>query len=423
MSNRVLFTRALSSRSFALFWSGQTISALGDGAFNTALAIEIYLLTGSTLAMGIFLTAQFIPGLIFTLIGGVVADRFPRRLLLMLVDGGRAIVVLTIACFAWLHWLQMWHLVILAVIFGFIRAFFNPAYYAIIPETVEKEQLSSANALAQLSIQMGSLLGPVLGALFMVLAHNNAGPAFTFDGITFVISVLSLLAIHTGSSRASEEPVLHGQLSLQKSRFSKMMQDIGEGFHFVRGSTWLSWSIIVPCICNAAYVSAIVVSLPKLIFGVYHGNTWILASIAMAEGCGAIIGAIVVGQFHFRHRGVVAFLGYALGGIALLCFVLPLPLAWMPFVLLVAAFILGFGLSILQTIWVTLLHVLVPSDKLGRVSSVDLVGSIAFLPVGYLLGGWMGDRFGPVSVFLFAGLLITISNVIPLLVRGIRELE
>ncbi|MFL5628630.1 MAG: MFS transporter [Ktedonobacteraceae bacterium] len=193
----IRLTYALQSRAFAWFWLGQTISALGDGAFATALAIAVYQLTGSSLAMGLFLTAQIVPELLFTLFGGVAADRLPRRLVLLGADIGRALTVLMIALLAALKLLHLWHLFVLAILFGLARSFFGPAYRAITPELVAKKHLASANALTSLSIQFGNFLGPVLGAGFIVLGGGSARAAFAFDGFTFVISVCSLLAIRS----------------------------------------------------------------------------------------------------------------------------------------------------------------------------------------------------------------------------------
>jgi MFS family permease len=187
MSNTTLprrglrLTQALQSGAFAWFWMGQTTSLLGDGAFRVALAVAVYQLTGSSLAMGLFLTAQILPELLFTLIGGVAADRFPRRLVLACSDVGRAVVVLMIAGLAWLSLLRLWHLLVLALLFGLIGSFFGPAYRAIVPELVIKEHYSSANVLTELGVQLGGLLGPILGAGLIALGGGTASLAFAQD--------------------------------------------------------------------------------------------------------------------------------------------------------------------------------------------------------------------------------------------------
>lgn len=136
LAGRFRFARALRSRPFALLWAGQTVSALGDGAYFTALAWQVLLLTHSGTAMGLLLAAASVPRLIFLLAGGIAADRLPRRLVLFWSDAGRAVVVLAIAVLGWTQLLQFWHLIMLALLFGFVGAFFGPAYRAMPPQLV-----------------------------------------------------------------------------------------------------------------------------------------------------------------------------------------------------------------------------------------------------------------------------------------------
>ena len=128
ITQRVRFARALGSRPFALLWLGQTVSALGDGAFFTALPWTVLVLTHSGTAMGLVGIAEMLPRVAFLLVGGVVADRLPRRLIMLCSDAGRAAAVLAVAVLAWMHALQLWHLVALGVLFGFADGFFMPAY-------------------------------------------------------------------------------------------------------------------------------------------------------------------------------------------------------------------------------------------------------------------------------------------------------
>ena len=411
---------ALQSRSFAVFWLGQTFSALGDGAFATALAIAVYQLTGSSLAMGLFLMAQIVPELIFTLFGGVAADRLPRRFVLVCSDVGRAVVVLLIALLAWFNLLQLWHLFVLAVLFGIIGSFFYPSYRAIIPELVVKAHVSSANALTEMSVQLGNLLGPILGAGLVVLSGGSASMAFAFDSLTFVVSVCSLAAIRSGTKVAQENSD-EGEIAIVG--LTGMLRDIRDGFRTILRSSWLLWSMIAAAFGLMAYKGAIAVSLPKLVFAVYSSGPWLLAAITTTVGWGAIAGALCAGQVHFRRRGIVGLLGYVLSGLALMVFSLPFSHNIVPFVVLPAAFLVGFGINVMQIIWVTLLYELVPSHKLGRVSSVDALGALGLLPIGYVLAGWLGDRVGPATVFLLGGMMMVVLNLLPMLVRDIRRLE
>ena len=124
-TQRLHFARALHSNAFALLWTGQTVSALGDGAFVTALSWEALQLTGSATAMGIVVLAQTLPMIPLLLLGGVIADRFPRQQVMLWSDASRAVAVLLIAALGVTHLLQLWHLVLLALFFGTVRGFFS----------------------------------------------------------------------------------------------------------------------------------------------------------------------------------------------------------------------------------------------------------------------------------------------------------
>jgi MFS family permease len=164
LTHRIRATGALRSRPFALLWGGQTLSALGDGAYTPALAWQTLVLTHSSAALAAVVTATIVPRLIFLLVGGLVADRLPRRAVLFVSDAGRALVVGAIAALSFSGALELWRLIVLGAIFGVVGAFFLPAYRAMPPLLVTRDALPSANALTELSGQLGLLIGPLIGA-------------------------------------------------------------------------------------------------------------------------------------------------------------------------------------------------------------------------------------------------------------------
>src|SRR5260370_25830837 len=199
---RMKSVRALQSRPFAMIWIGQAISNVGDVMFSRDVAWQVLLMTPSATAMGIVLIAGMIPRLVFVLIGGVTADRLPRRLIILWSDGGRGVVVLLISILGFTGHLQFWHLMVEALIFGVVDGFFNPAVQAITPVLVEKDDLTSANALISLSSTLAQLLGPALGAGFIALT----GPmgALTANALSFFISVAFLLPVRIPERRMNK---------------------------------------------------------------------------------------------------------------------------------------------------------------------------------------------------------------------------
>src|SRR3990172_11651730 len=121
--------RALKNRAFALMWTGQTISRLGDNLYRIALAWWVLEKTGSAIAMGTVLVFSQIPMLLFLLIGGVMVDRLPRIRVMFIADILCGLTVAFVAVFSWLDILEIWHIYIASAIFGFVEAFFFPAYH------------------------------------------------------------------------------------------------------------------------------------------------------------------------------------------------------------------------------------------------------------------------------------------------------
>jgi MFS family permease len=434
---RFRFARALRHRPFALLWLGQSISALGDGAYYIALAWLILLLTGSATALGVVVIANAVPRLVFLLLGGVAADRFSRRAIMLWSDSGRAALVLLIALLAWAHLLQLWHLIVLGLFFGFVDGFFTPAYQSIPPQIVPKEDLPSANALSGLTNNISALVGPLVGAFLVGLVGPES--AFAFDGLTFAVSALCLFALRVPpkapaaeempASRAAQdilaaapEPVGTTNRILQGMR--GVTADVSEGLRYTMRSTWVWVTIVIASAGNIFLVAPLVVALPKLVHDAYGSGVWLLGTLQAASAIGSIIGILIVGQMkQIRWRGIKAYVSLIGTGVALLLMGIPLPLASEPVVASAANVLLGFGIGFFNVIWYTVLQELIPDDKLGRVNSIDMLGSLCLTPVGYAFGGIVTDYAGPCLVFIGCGIISTLLPLVGLSVRGIRALD
>jgi MFS family permease len=165
--------KALRRPAFALLWSGQTISRLGDSLYRVALAWWVVEKTGSAVAMGVILTFTIVPMLVLLLLGGVLVDRLPRLPLLLGSDAGSGILVTAMALLSFGGWLEVWQVCLFALFFGAIDAFFHPAYRALLPEITPGEDLTSANSLTSLSEQLCGIIGPALGAFIVALVGSS----------------------------------------------------------------------------------------------------------------------------------------------------------------------------------------------------------------------------------------------------------
>lgn len=437
ISIKIPLMRALRSEPFTLLWVGQTISALGDGAYNIALAWEVLLLTGSGTDMGFVLFVGSIPRLLFLLLGGVTADRFPRRLIMLWSDAGRAVTVCIIAALGWLHLLQYWHLLVLTIVFGFIDSFFMPAYRAILPQLVEKDDLPSANALNGVSKQAALLIGPMLGASLVTLLAP-AG-ALAFDSLTFLVSVILLLVL-LRSRRPLDDgnffPVLAEEVmapepvELIKARIpvrkivGRTMSEMYEGVRYVLKWRWLWISILVASFANVGIVGSLDVALPKLIHDSYKSGIWLFGELGAVNTFGSVVGTFLFGQIaNLRRRGLVAYLAVSCCSTGLILFGIPLPYPMRIATANIAGILIGFGLGSYGVLWATLFQKLVPGNMLGRVSSIDELGSFVFTPIGYAVGGILTDYVGPGQVFILSGIVLFILIFLALCMRDIRQLE
>ncbi len=408
---RGAFVKALRVRPFALLWGGQAISAIGDGAFLTALSWQVLVLTGSATALGIVLVAQSIPRVTFLLFGGIVADRLPCRVVLLWSDSARAVFVLAIAALGWLHVLRLWHLVALGLGFGLAEAFFIPAYQAIPPQIVPGEALTSANALTGASRSLSLLIGPALGAA--LVAIQGPSSAFAFDGATFVISALFLIAMRPPPG----EPAQSGVATRES-----VLGGIRAGLGYVLRSPWLWVTIAMASLGNIAW-APLQVSLPRLVHDVYGQGVWLLGFILSASAAGALIATVVIGHLpRLPRRGLIAYSALIASSLAFLALGLPLPRAAAPAIAIAAAVVFGVGTGIFDVIWVTVMQELVPSNMLGRVSSIDWLGSFCVTPVGFALVGMLTDRMGASWVFVAGGLSACLLLAIGLSVRDVRQM-
>jgi DHA3 family tetracycline resistance protein-like MFS transporter len=370
-------------------WSGQTISRLGDSLYQVALAWWVVEKTGSALAMGLILIFTIVPMLAFLLLGGVMVDRWPRLPLLLASDVGRGVMVSVTALLAVVNWLEVWHLCLFGLLFGTVDAFFQPAYRAFVPEIVPPEELNSANSLGDLSAQLSGVLGPALGAGLVALGGTSG--AFALDGLSFFISVACLLPLTKLALKPRPDESSRG-----------MLGDLREGLGAVFGTPLLWITIGIAAISNITYAGPMEVALPFLIKNDLKAGVGVLGLFTSISSLGAILGAASLGQFtRLKRRGLLLYGAWLLIGLAVAAIGLPVGVPG----LLLAGFIIGAFNSVLGIIWTNLLQEKVPGKLLGRVSSIDYLGSYLFLPVGLGLGGWATEWLGASWVFILGGLL------------------
>ncbi|HLY28013.1 MAG TPA: MFS transporter [Aggregatilineales bacterium] len=403
--------RSLKHRPFALLWSGQTVSRLGDSLYRIALAWWVVQKTGSPAVMGAILIFSFTPMLIFVLIGGLAADRLPRIRLMLASDVLRGALVIVVALLAALNVLEVWHLFAASFVFGFVDAFFQPAYAAIIPELTPKDLLTSANSLTSVSGQVANIAGPGLGAAIVALGGTPL--AFGLDALTFFIAaacVVPILGLSYSQARQNDPA---------KPRAS-LWHDLREGLQTVFGSAWLWITILLAALINITISGPMSVALPFLVKTDLQMDVSVYGLVASVQAIGLVVGTILVGrQKRIHHRGWYGYSALMISGLMVAMMGMRLGI-W---AVIPAIFVFGIAIAAFNLIWTNAEQELVPMDKLGRVFSIDQLGSFVLLPIGYGVAGWLTDRLSASTVFLLGGIITMILIGIGLAQPDIRHLD
>lgn len=397
------------SKAFTYLWIGQLIAMLGSSVTMIILPILVYTLTGSSTIMGLAMTIYMLPIVIILPISGWIVDHTDRVRLILVTNTVRFALMFTGAIFIFTDHLTLPILYVGLALYGLMEGIFQPAYSALRAEIFTPDIRNAANALTQVSVQLVRLLGPTLGGILVTVASPGSG--FALDSLTYLFSLVcfTLLSRHFISKRAH---------SIHTTARTSVWQEFTAGFVILQKQPWLWITIVIFSLLNICYMGVTTVLVPWL-FKVHHGLDPFIYGLAMTSaGIGAMAGALLFGsRRHWRKRGWIGYGGALLSGVAL--FLLSV-ITWTPGLVMVMA-LEGFGLMIFSLVWETSLQELVPVESFGRVASLDMFGSFAFLPVGFLVIGWLADHIGGlVTIGIFSGigmLLVIIGLCVPAIRR------
>jgi len=290
-------------RDFRLLWLGQVISGVGRQVTVVALAFQLYVLTGSTLAVGLLALVQLVPILTFALGGGAIADAVDRRRLLLVTQLGLALASGSLFLLAATPGAPIWGYYAVAFVGAGLGAVDQPARSSALPRLVPRERLPAAIALNQLGFQAMSVAGPALGGL--LLATVSVAAAFAFDTVTFAAAIVALLLIapippHPGASRPS-------------------LATIAEGLRFVRRRPVVLSSFVIDLV---AMVFGMPTALfPALALDVFRVGPAGVGLLAAAPAAGALVGAALTGWVgRIRRPGRAVIVAVAGWGLAITAF-------------------------------------------------------------------------------------------------------
>ncbi len=386
------FFTSLRQRNFRLFWSGQIISLMGTRVQTIGQAWVVLEMTHSAWQLGLVGALQALPILLFSLFGGVFADRWPKRRVLLLTQSAAMLQALLLWVLMATGTLQLWHLYVLALLLGFTNSLGRPASRAFIVEMVGRADLPNAVALNSSLSSLAGIVGPGLGGI--IIAASGVTMLFLLNALSFLPVIVGLVLI-----RSHE---LHGQALQHRSadERQKTWQSLREGLDYVWKTPTVLWMILVVGLV-LLFGSNFNVVLPLFATSVLHVGATGFGFLSAATAIGALISALWLAWSNQKptiRRVLIAMLVFG---------VLEVVFAFSHIYLLSLLLIAGVGFTeeAFAAQAMTTLQTVTPDHLRGRVISVQVLFFDGSLPLGYLLIGWLAGLCGAPTALLIGALL------------------
>jgi len=388
---------------FRLMWTGACVSSIGTWMQALAQSWLVLEISNDPFYLGLDSFLGQIPIFLFSLVGGVIADRFDRRRVLV----GSQLVQMTcaflLAALFASKLVQVWQILALSFCVGVAQAFGGPAYQALVPTLVKSEDLPNAIALNSIQFNLARIIGPVLGGL--ALTQLGASWCFSLNGVSYIAVIITLLLV---------QPAF-----FPKSSTTPILESMKQGISFVRGEASMV-SLIVVAFLMTMLGFPMIVFLPVFARDIFHMGPDGLRNMMVVSGAGSILGALLVATFHHgRKKGRAAVLGLLGLGFLVLVFSASRILA----VSLVTLFLGGAALMTVFAMISSLVQLITPDEMRGRVMSVYNVAFRGGMPFGSLIAGRLVTDLGAPPVIAASGVLLAILAIYLLTVhRKIYEL-
>lgn len=393
----------LRDRRFAWFYTGNLISLAGSTMAPLALTFAVLDLTGSVSALGQVLAARSIPLVVFLLVGGVVADRLSRSLVMQTSHLLSALTQGVVAFLLITGTAELWMLIVLEGLNGTVSAFTFPAMQGVVPQVVPRTHLQQANAMLSFSQGGLAILGPTVAALLVVTV--GAGWALAVDALSWLLAAACMARVRIAPRTRLDTAA------------PSMIRELREGWSAFVEHTWLWVIVVVFGIVNAIHVGAWFTLAPAIAEETIGKAGW--GYVLSAEALGFLVTTVLMLKLTFRFPLRAGMLGAAVLAAPLLMMGLDPEL--LP--LIGAAFLAGAGAQVFGTGWDTSLQEHIDEWVLSRVSSYDALGSFVAIPVGQLTFGVLGAAFGPQPVLVASGIGYAAVCAITLLSRSVRDLQ
>jgi len=392
----------LGERGFRLFITGYATSVFGSAMTPVAVTFAVLDAGGGAADVGYVLAAETIPLVVFLLAGGVVADRFSRRAVMLASDLSQAASQLSLAVLVLTGRPALSEFMVLLAVLGAGLAVSGPAMTGLIPEVVSAGRLQPANALVGLAESLGSIGGPAVAGVIVALA--NPGWAILADALTYLVSAWCLGRLQVPA--------------VTKRPGASFRADLAQGWVEFRARTWL-WSIV-----GFYAIFHLIVLAPYMVLGAVIakadlGGSGAWGAILAATGVGGVAAGLVMLRYRPARPLVVAQVSSAMMVVPIVLLVFRAPVV----AIALGACLSGAGGSVFGTLWTTTMQREIPPAILSRVSAYDWFGSVAFLPLGYALVGVLSATLGINGALWLAVGWFVAGTAALLAIPGVRALR
>ena len=402
---------AFTYRDFRVQWFGACTSSIGTWMQIVAQNWLVLSLTNSAFFLGLDAFLQQLPIILFTLIGGVFADRYDRRRTLLTSQYIQMATSGTLALLMYFQVVQVWHILVLSSVTGLAQAFGGPAYQSLIPSLVDKKDLPNAVALNSIQFNVARVLGPLLFAAtldgFRTWGYNEPqamNACFLLNSLSFLVVINTLMALR----------VKH----IPPAATRGMRDELRGGLSYVKAHGTLV-ALIVLAAATTFLGFALLTFLPLFARSVFHEGADTYSHLMACSGAGSIVGALIVawlGKFH--RMGLTTLLVQIVYGLLIIAFATS-RILWLSEILL---FFTGVALMVVFSTVTSLVQLIAPNEMRGRVMSIYMLAFRGGMPLGSLVSGYFAKSFGaPVVIGVNGMLLVAVAAYFLTRSHGVRE--
>jgi MFS family permease len=394
---------AFTYRDFRVQWFGACTSSIGTWMQIVAQNWLVLSLTRSPFFLGLDAFLQQLPIMLFTLIGGVLADRYDRRRTLLASQYVQMSTSAVLALLMYFQAVQIWHILVLSFITGLAQAFGGPAYQSLVPTLVAKKDLPNAVALNSIQFNIARVIGPTLFGATLVAFGATPGDeaqamnaAFALNALSFLVVIYTLMSLR----------VKH----LAPAATGSMRDELKSGLSYVRHHANLV-ALIVLAAATTFLGFALLTFLPLFAQNVFHEGATTYSHLMAWSGAGSIVGALVVAWLgKFPRMGLTSLLVQAVYGVLIIAFAMSRVL-WLSAVLIVFSTV------------TSLVQLIAPNEMRGRVMSIYMLAFRGGMPLGSLVSGYLATFIdAPLVIALNGALLIAVAAYFLVRSHGVREI-